>query len=165
MCTDWMCTCKCVCVCKLVFPTFINAIKCAENPQAAAEPKKFGLQPVVFESWIMTIAGLRNICCHHSRLWNRELPIQMTLPKRPDFAWLSDSVDIKRTYFRLCMIKYLLFSVSPNNSFKEKVVTLVKLYPTTDTSTRGRGLDDTGRCFAKIMIARDLPESLVVYII
>ncbi len=27
--------CVCVCVCELVFPTFINAIKCAENPQAA----------------------------------------------------------------------------------------------------------------------------------
>lgn len=43
---------------------------------------KFNLQPKVFESWIMTIAGVRNICCHHSRLWNRGLKLKPVIPNK-----------------------------------------------------------------------------------
>ncbi len=99
--------------------------------------KKFGLQPSVFESWIMSIAGLRNICCHHGRLWNRQLPIQTMLPKKQDHHWLKDDVDIKRSYFRLCIIKYLLYTVSPKNTFKVKITHLLESYPTIDTKALG----------------------------
>ena len=30
----------------------------------------FGLQVPVFSSWIVILAGLRNMCCHHCRTWN-----------------------------------------------------------------------------------------------
>lgn len=101
--------------------------------------KQFGLQPIAFESWIMTIVGLRNICCHHNRLWNRALPIRTTLPQNTMFPWISNSltVDIQRIYFRLCMIRYLLFSVSPHNIFKEKLIALSNNYPNVDINAMG----------------------------
>jgi len=105
--------------------------------------KQFGLQPIAFESWIMTIVGLRNICCHHNRLWNRVLPIRTILPQSTIFPWISDSstVDTQRVYFRLCMIRYLLFSVSPHNTFKEKLITLLNNYPNVDINAMGFTID------------------------
>lgn len=101
--------------------------------------KPFGLQPIAFESWIMTIAGLRNICCHHSRLWNRVLVLRPSLPQNTRFPWVNNptAIDIQRVYFRLCMIRYLLFSVSPHNTFKEKLVDLLNKHPNVDINAMG----------------------------
>lgn len=49
--------------------------------------KKFGIHSSVLVSWLHTMAYVRNICAHHSRLWNRELAIAMLLPKNA--AWRS----------------------------------------------------------------------------
>ncbi len=101
--------------------------------------RKFGLQPIAFESWIMTLAGLRNICCHHGRLWNRLLALRTALPQNTYYPWLKEqnSIDIQRVYLRLCMIKYLLYSVSPNNTFKEKLTDLLRKYPMVDIQAMG----------------------------
>ncbi len=100
---------------------------------------QFGLQPQAFESWIMTIGGLRNMCCHHSRLWNRVLPLRTSLPQKTQFFWLNSpsAVNVQRVYFRLCMIQYLLFSVSPQNTFKEKLIDLLCKYPGVDITAMG----------------------------
>ncbi|MGL5787087.1 MAG: Abi family protein [Bacteroidales bacterium] len=101
--------------------------------------KKFGLQPIVFESWILTLAGLRNICCHHGRLWNRTLKLKPVIPHKTTHKWISNVayIDIQRVYFRLCIIKYLLISVSPHNSFKEKLIEILDKYPTVDIAAMG----------------------------
>ncbi|GAB6119989.1 Abi family protein [Dysgonomonas termitidis] len=101
--------------------------------------RQFGMQPQAFESWIMTIGGLRNMCCHHSRLWNRVLPLRTSLPQNTQFLWLNNpsTVDVQRVYFRLCMIRYLLFSVSPHNTFREKLVDLLSKYPGVDINAMG----------------------------
>ena len=33
----------------------------------------FGATDTVFQSWLIALNGVRNICAHHGRLWNREL--------------------------------------------------------------------------------------------
>lgn len=104
---------------------------------------RFGLHPVVFESWIMTLSGLRNICCHHSRLWNKVLLLKTVLPQKTYFPWLNSTytIDTQRVYFRICMIKYLLFSISPTNTFKEKLTKLLSKYPTVDIIAMGFSAD------------------------
>lgn len=101
--------------------------------------KAFGLQPIIFESWILTLAGLRNICCHHGRLWNRILKLRPTIPNKINHKWIANAatIDVQRVYFRLCIIKYLLISVSPNNSFKEKLIALLSKYPSVDIAAMG----------------------------
>ena len=32
----------------------------------------FGLKPQVLTSWLTVLANLRNMCCHHARVWNRD---------------------------------------------------------------------------------------------
>ena len=98
----------------------------------------FGLQVPTFTSWLIVLGGLRNLCCHHARMWNRELPISPTEPKRMKFGWInSEQTDKRRMYYRICMIRYFLFTVSPNNRFKEKLKALLAAYPNIDIAAMG----------------------------
>ncbi len=99
---------------------------------------QFGLPLPVFSSWTVLLVNLRNICGHHARLWNREIPFTSHKLNNPKFAWINlDNTDMKRVYFRICIIKYLLFTVSPNNRFTEKLKSLLTEYPTVDIRAMG----------------------------
>ncbi len=41
---------------------------------------EIGIPDRVLESWLLSLNYIRNICAHHSRLWNRELSIKPLLP-------------------------------------------------------------------------------------
>ena len=99
---------------------------------------EFGLNHNVLVSWLTVLYGLRNMCCHHSRTWNRELSIITTEPKKTKYRWIdAGTTDKRRLYYRICMIRYLLFSISPRNSFKERLMDLFKAYPTVDKKAMG----------------------------
>ena len=98
----------------------------------------FRLPATVFSSWIMILANLRNLCGHHIRIWNKENPLVPAPLKSPAFPWIdSSTTDMKRIYYRICIIKYLLFTVSPNNTFTQKLKSLLEEYPTIDTKAMG----------------------------
>lgn len=100
--------------------------------------KEFGLSYNVFESWLFVLYGLRNMCCHHSRTWNRELAIITMEPRKTRYKWIdASSTDKRRMYYRICMIRYLLFSVAPNNGLKQKLISLLNQYPTVDEEAMG----------------------------
>ncbi|GHT52525.1 CAAX amino protease [Bacteroidia bacterium] len=98
----------------------------------------FALSFPVFSSWILALTNLRNLCAHHSRIWNRDALVIPSEPKVCAFPWIDGSTtDMKRIYYRICMIKYLLFTVSPNNTFTEKLKSLLAQYPTVDRRAMG----------------------------
>ena len=89
----------------------------------------FGLQVPVFSSWIVILAGLRNMCCHHCRTWNRELATITTEPRRTKYGWIDSSrTDKRRMYYRICMIRYFLYTVSPNKGQAENPVGCLSQY-------------------------------------
>ncbi len=75
--------------------------------------KHFRLPINVFESWLTVIAVTRNACGHHSRVWNKQNAIQPAIPKVSEGAWITLPTDSKRAYFDLCIIKYFLDVISP----------------------------------------------------
>ncbi|MDR3132626.1 MAG: Abi family protein [Prevotellaceae bacterium] len=98
----------------------------------------FGLPIPAFSSWMVSLVGLRNLCGHHNRTWNKEIPLVPAPLKNPAFPWIdTSSTDPKRVYFRICIIKYLLFTVSPNNSFTQKLKSLLAEYPSIDVRAMG----------------------------
>ena len=100
--------------------------------------KHFGLSVPVFSSWMVSLVNLRNLCGHHNRTWNRENPLIPAPLQSPAFAWINDTTtDMKRIYYRICIIKYLLFTVSPNNSFTQKLKSLLAEFPTIDVRAMG----------------------------
>ena len=59
-------------------------------------------------------------------------------PKKTKNAWIDTSkVDKKRIYYRLCIIRYFLFSVSPNNNFNEKLSGLLADFLSVDIAAMG----------------------------
>jgi abortive infection bacteriophage resistance protein len=89
-------------------------------------------------SWLQTIAQIRNYCAHHSRLWNKSLPGSPKLLKNPPNAWLENvPTDNNRLYIHLCIMRYMLNIIVPENSFSVKLLELMKKYPTVDPKAIG----------------------------
>lgn len=89
-------------------------------------------------SWLQTIAQIRNYCAHHSRLWNRNLPGNPKLLSKPPHAWVADvPKQNQRLYVHLCIMKYMLNIVQPENRFTKKLLKLFKKYPNVDPNALG----------------------------
>jgi abortive infection bacteriophage resistance protein len=97
----------------------------------------FGTPMPVFASWILLLSNLRNLCGHHARVWNKEILMVSHMLKEPMHPWISFQTNMRRVYFRICIIKYLLFTVSPNNTFTQKLKSLLAEYPMIDTRAMG----------------------------
>ena len=98
----------------------------------------FGLADVVFISWLHSLVYIRNVCAHHARLWNKPLQIQPLFPRRTRHTWLIDkTVCNNRVYYVLSMIIYLLNTVNPNHTFKQKLENLFLKYPNVDRAAMG----------------------------
>ena len=95
----------------------------------------FGISDSVFETWLHSIVYLRNICAHHSRLWNRSMSIRPQIPKKTMKTWIRmNGVHNNKSYFMLSMIRYLLYTVNPKSSFPSKLKTLLSSYENVDIS-------------------------------
>jgi abortive infection bacteriophage resistance protein len=98
----------------------------------------FGLADSVFETWLHSIVYLRNVCAHHTRLWNRSMSISPQFPLTPRKPWIANAtISNRRTYFMLCMILYLLQTVNPTNTFADKIKTLLAKYNNVAPSAMG----------------------------
>lgn len=90
----------------------------------------FGVHYTVLISWLHTLTYVRNICAHHSRLWNRELAIEPEILQKPIGNWISPPFkNNKRVFYFICVLKYLLLRANPNNSLKNKLITLFSKHP------------------------------------
>ncbi|MFI5219505.1 MAG: Abi family protein [Bacteroidia bacterium] len=98
----------------------------------------FGLADTVFETWLHSIVYLRNVCAHHTRLWNRAMSIRPQVPRNPRKQWLVDTnISNNRSYFILSMINYLLQGVNPNNTFRNRFNVLLAKYSNVDVTAMG----------------------------
>jgi len=109
----------------------------------------FGLSDSVMESWLHSIVYLRNICAHHSRLWNKEMRIQPIIPRNPRNQFIIQTNYLspdesgtpralnKKAYFILSMIIYLMNVINPKNSVPTKVKRLFEKYPNIDSRAMG----------------------------
>ena len=97
----------------------------------------FGLQPIVLESWITSLTLLRNACCHHSRVWNKVSSIMPVTPRRIAHSWITLPTNPQRVYFTICIIKYFLDIISPNNDMLDKMNRLFATFPEVDKAALG----------------------------
>ena len=94
-------------------------------------------------SWLQSIAQIRNFCAHHSRLWNRNLPGTVKLLPKPPNPWILDKNNVPKQhefiklYVHMCLMKYLLNTIQPNNNFTNKLSKLFKKYPNVDPNAVG----------------------------
>lgn len=62
------------------------------------------VHPRVLLNWFHFLTYLRNACAHHTRLWNRELPIRPDLLRK---EWKSQPLDNTRTFVGLAILEWL----------------------------------------------------------
>lgn len=99
--------------------------------------QRFGLQPKVFESWLTTLTLVRNTCCHHSRVWNKVNFILPIMPRRILRPWITLPINPQRIYFDICIIKYFLDVISPDNDMLAKLRWLFVYFPEIDLNALG----------------------------
>jgi len=108
----------------------------------------FGLNDRTLSSWLHSIVYLRNICAHHTRLWNREMRIQPIIPNAPHQTFLNQTTYShpetgnqlplnNKTYFILSMILYLMNTINPKHNIKSKLNDLLSKYSNIDTRAMG----------------------------
>lgn len=91
-------------------------------------------------SWIQSITQMRNICAHHGRLWNKNLPGTPKLLPKPPKPWIANVPapnEFHMLYVHLCCMKYLLNIISPGNHFRQKLDALLTKYPNIDPNALG----------------------------
>lgn len=107
--------------------------KALNNPKDLSDLSGyFSLPKDIFISWIHTINYLRNICAHHSRLWNLKLqvpPSKLQLSKT--LNWITSPEKAQRTkmYYSLCVIIYFLQTINPNSKFVKHFIDLCSKFP------------------------------------
>jgi abortive infection bacteriophage resistance protein len=93
-------------------------------------------------SWLQSIAQIRNYCAHHSRLWNKNLPGTPKLLSKPPYKWVNDvPKDTTRLYVHLCIMRYMVNIIAPENSFSIKLQELMTKYPSIDPNALGMKSD------------------------
>ncbi|UWX57733.1 Abi family protein [Chlorobaculum sp. MV4-Y] len=92
------------------------------------------------KSWLQSISQIRNICAHHSRLWNKNLPGRPKLMANPPLLWVLNSPHVLKhhqLYVHLCCMKYLLDAISPGHRFPRRLKHLFQPYRTVDQNALG----------------------------
>nr|WP_166892105.1 Abi family protein [Massilia sp. CCM 8734] len=100
----------------------------------AAIASFFGLSRfVLLASWLRSISHLRNICAHHSRLWNRALIDNPKPPGRNEIPLLEhlmgDPHDRTHVYGTLAIMQFLLVKTGFGNAWADKLKSLVGTFP------------------------------------
>lgn len=100
------------------FGTLSKFYKNMKNPDKKAIAKIYGVGYTYLESWIESIAYVRNLCAHYGRLYNAKLPKKPTLYNQ----YKEAGIDNNRVFGVLLCIKYLV----PNDCHWEHFIDELK---------------------------------------
>ncbi len=106
----------------------------ALKPEHETMTNKLDLPAEVFKNWLHTINHIRNICAHHSRLWNRQFVIKAKLPRK-----IGAFQDIKndKTFVIILILNYLFYKLGNGDGFTDKIEILLDKYPSIDIGHMG----------------------------
>lgn len=87
----------------------------------------YGLDQRVFKAFLRHLTYVRNVCAHHSRMWNRNLTITMELPRKKPYG-LQPSFNTdspRKIYNTLVMLLYLMDQISPGHRWRQRLFNLL----------------------------------------
>lgn len=100
---------------------------------------ELGLPAEVFESWLLALNTVRNICAHHDRLWNRRLGNRLRIPRGNKYPDWHRPYEINNgsTLALLTVLGHLLERVAPGSSWHKRAVRLFKTRSVDDLARMG----------------------------
>ena len=91
----------------------------------------------VMESWLHAINLARNVCAHHSRFWNKVNAIQPAWPPsqgHQSLAHISNNTHAQARLYGVALIcAYLLQSINPNSTWKDRFKERIAQFPISNT--------------------------------
>ncbi|MFA6653796.1 MAG: Abi family protein [Candidatus Delongbacteria bacterium] len=109
------------------FGSLLNFYKGMEPSLKRQVAQNYKIPYQVLNSWLTSINSIRNICAHHSRLWNRVIPYKpqlLSAHKHPE--WHENSIDNSRLFSILTILKYLMNQIAPQSGWKYRLLDLLK---------------------------------------
>lgn len=100
--------------------------------------RAYGLDETIMVSFMHHLSTIRNLCAHHSRIWNRSYKFTYKIPKRSQAA-LDNSINQntpKQIYNTLVMLKFLLDQICPDHFWDKRLKALLEQHAI-DTSLMG----------------------------
>lgn len=119
------------------FGTMSNLFDGMREAEQDAIAAKYGItNGRTFATWLRSLNYLRNVCAHHSRLWNRNIVDQPKLPSAATVPWVTPFEANPRVrarcYLLLCMLRHLLLVLSPSSSWPQRMKTHLQVFPNLD---------------------------------
>ena len=115
------------------FGTLSKFFKNMKNEDKKAIASTYGVGYTYFESWIESIAYVRNLCAHYGRLYNAKLSKTPMLYKQYSDAGIGN--------IRIFGVLLCLFHLIPHDAhweeFVDRLETLIDKYPSVNISTMG----------------------------
>ena len=107
--------------------------KMFENLKLGAEKQAilwhFGLKKIdILENWMLCFTALRNICAHHSRVWNRRLTKIKVPYDTVDEFLMNKNPQPNKLYMTLSCMVYMLKRINPNCSFIGSIKELIQSF-------------------------------------
>lgn len=83
----------------------------------------YQLDQGVLKAFIRHLTYVRNLCAHHSRVWNRHLTVTMKIPNRKpaNVAAIVNPAGPRNIYNTLAMLAYLLDHISPEHTWRQRL--------------------------------------------
>lgn len=92
----------------------------------------------ILESWMRSIASLRNCCAHHARIWNRSLSATPQMTGKIRGNWINHTdIDSNRLYAVLCCTAYWMEAINGKSHFVSGLKNLIAKYPMVDVAAMG----------------------------
>ncbi len=86
----------------------------------------YGVDEKVLQSWLHHLSLVRNICAHHSRLWNREFTITPNLPKTKPAHWAAQFIPgSRKLYNTLVILAHGLDVVAGQHHWRDRLKQLL----------------------------------------
>ena len=108
---------------------WFSNLRHAADRNAIAEP--YGIDEVLLASFLHHISVVRNICAHHARFWDRELPFRAHLPRKHPEALVAslDHAGESSAYNTLTLLAWLIGRISPGQTWVQRVDEHVAQHP------------------------------------
>ena len=119
-----------------------------KQEQQNAIAQKYGVNKgYVFASWLHSLNYLRNVCAHHSRLWNRSIRVRpRKAPKQDELDWYepfrNDDALADRPFLLLCIVMHIRKRIGSTSTWHQRLKKTFDGFP--DLTHIGLDLKGTG---------------------
>jgi abortive infection bacteriophage resistance protein len=130
------------------FGTLSQLFAMMKVPDQLQIARKYGMQDWEgFQTWLRSLNYLRNVCAHHSRLWNRNVIDQPKLPETGVLPWCDAFRDqpqlIARPFLLLSIVRHMIEVICPNTGWHQRLQTHLESFPVPHAERR-LSLEDMG---------------------